>query len=761
MTIAPEEIVRITSGQGIPWDDMMRMQTGNQDAVDAFIEIALGGRAGYSGFQLVRTSDTVATISPGRLFGADGKRYALVDNQAEDLFSALPVSNGVKVISFVASGTEVDTEAATRVFKVDADLTTPGTPQSTATRRRRVAVVQRIAGTLGPEPVAPVIPAGYIEIGRVVLSQAGIVGDPEMVAETRVPTLAEHADKIAASSETLETYAELLSTLRSDMAALADQARGLASRTEVAELTRAVGDLRSRVETPAAAVHIDEDTYETDDKSDDAAAGYAARIDGGLRFPRTSDSDPLALFQPNDPLVKVHPSGLVLPAYTEVVNAGKAGWYGAATSPIRPRDYTVSDRAWTGLGAARSYWWYGPGVSRADAMKIIQETGIVRLYDPKTGANINVNLQGKSWTILSGQRSPFYHIIYIDEPYSDIETTAAIVSGAGIAQTWLNPGLQWVTGVAVGLKVLDPTAPINVLLCHLTAAGTPDLTRVITSGQLAGPSAVLAPAHTVIPVAPALLLPGQRIAAVLVTTGLYQLACYPAQTNHGGTLFYAADGVYWMADPARDLAMSLRVAQFSRSVTTVEINAATLAGGMRELELAVVGIEYGAGTFGLLGRGAGDAGWRSISEDDGTILSGAPDVLQLQARWVGTQSMQAGIWLGQSRLLAARAQSAMLHVSEVITLPSARTAFSVQLDLVGFDDTPHDVAVSLLSGALYATETAASATVIEETADVAVKRLTATFTLGAAAGTVKVKTTGSTSDVTSTFAVRRRRLTAN
>lgn len=761
MTIVPEEIALIKSGQGIPWDDMMRMQTGNQDAVDAIIEILLGGRAGYAGFEVVRTSDTVATISPGRLFGSDGRRYALTDDQAENLFSALPVGAGYKVISFVASGTEIDTEDATRVFKTSADLTTPGTPQPTATRRRRVAIVQRVTGTLGPEAVAPVIPAGYVEIGRVVLSQTGIVGGPEMVEETRVPTLAEHADRLTAATDVLDEYGEVLSTLRSDLAALALKAEGLASRSELSDVTREVGDLRDRIETPAAAVHIDEDVFETEDGSDDAFAGYAARVAAGLRFPRVEASAALTLFSPNDPLVKSHSNGLVLPAYTDTIVGVFAGWQGPATAPIRPRDYTVSSRSYRSLAPGRAYWWYGADLNRGQAEALIREKGVVRVFDPETAANIDLDLRGRSWTLSADNvASPHYFQIRLSEPYSDIATTVYTVSGAGIAQTFSSSSQRWLTGIAVPIRAIDPSGPLSVLLCGVTASGTPDLQNVIATGSVAAADMVLSPAATWIPIGPVLLVPGGRYAAVFVTSALHEIGCVPISAQLSGTLFYAGDGVYWQADANRDLSIAFRFASFSRPITTVELNPATLSGGMRELELAMVAIDRAPGKFSLMGRASGGT-WREIAGSDGEVLTGAPDVLQIQARWVGTEATQAGVWLGQSRLLAARAQTAMQHVSSVITLPSARTVFSVQVDLVGFDATPHDVAVSLLSGASYATKTAASATVIEDTAEPTVKRLKATVTLGAAASTVRVKMTGSTTDAASTFAARRRRLIAS
>lgn len=761
MTIAPEEIVRIMSGQGLPWDDLMRMQTAGQDAVDAFIGILLGGRPGYSGFQVVRTSDTVATISPGRLFDADGKRYALVDDQVEDLFSALPVAAGYKVISFVASGTELDTETLTRVFKVSADLTTPGTPQATATRRRRVAVVQRVTGTLGPEPVAPVIPAGYVELGRVVLDQSGIVGDPDMVEETRVPTLAEHADRLTAATEVLDEYGTVLSTLRSDLAALALKAEGLASRSELSDITRELGDLRDRVETPAAAVHIDEDVFETDDGSDDEFSGYAARVASGLRFPRASSSAALTLFTPSDPAVRSHSNGLVLPAYTDTIVGVGPGWHGPATAPIRPRDYTVSSRPYRVLSHARVYWWYGADLNRGQAEALIREKGVVRVFDPAENENVDLDLRGRAWTLSPDNvASPHFYRISLSEPYSDISTELYSANGAGIAQTFLSSGLRWLTGIGVAIRAIDPSGPLSLLLCGITAAGTPDLDNVIASGSVAAADMVLSPAATWIPIGPVLLVPGRRYAAVLVTSALHELGCVPSSTNVSGTLFYAGDGVYWQADANRDLSLGLRYAQFSRSVTTVELNPATLSGGMRELELAMVAIERAPAAFTLMGRASGGT-WRPLDRADGEVLATAPDVLQVQARWVGTASMHAGVMLAQSRLLAARALTALEHVSSIITLPSARTAFTVQVDLVGFDDDDHDVAVSLLSGASYATETAASATVIEDTAEPAVKRLTATFTLGSAADTVRVKIEGSTSDATTTFAARRRRLVAS
>jgi hypothetical protein len=746
-----DEVVIYRPRQETVVDDLMRMQTAAQDSVDGIVAETITDQPGYAGLGVVKTSGTVATVQPGRYYNA-GRRYALSAAQALDLYSLLPSGAGSRVVSIVVSGEEVEVEVDTRNFGVSSDLAAPRVPQSVATRRRRVATAYSVAGAIGPAPVAPSIPSGYLEVARLTVDATGIVGDPVMVAGNRVPNMVVLATALLEQQELLADYGEALETLRSDLAQLAGMISLLATAAALRGLALEVAMLREKLEVGDDYTQAGEDSFATDAESDTGHGDYDAIIDAGVRFPTVATTQALALFTPGDTDVMISAGGLCLPAWDPITRKGS----GSVTGSIRPKDYTVDDRSIVRLHKSRLYFVYGRGLARAEMAEILQETQSVDVFDPATETTISVNLRNKTWKLTSTRGSPHFFRLWIDQPYTDFVTTTVNVSGAGIAQTWRSGAVQWLTGLDVAVTIADNAGPLHLAVCKVTASGEPDLAAAIAYGSLAANLITPWPQFTRIPLEPTLLEPGERYAFVLLTTGNHTLGTAAGTNINAGTLFYSPDGAYWHADLDRDLTMRPVFAKFRKARTAVELAEISLSGGMRELHLAAVAVEPAATNLRLNGKIAGGGGWRQIGdEDDGLFVSG-PDVTQLRAVFTGSNTVQAGIELAVSRLTALRRQVAVTHVSTARTLGVASTEIEVTMWLLDYDDAIHTAVVSLLIGGGYATPEAADSIDIRPTADPRVSMLTALFT-PASLTAYKIKLVGTTSDATRTFAVVRRR----
>lgn len=746
-----DEVVIFRPRQETVVDDLMRMQTAVQDSLDGVVAETITDQPGYAGLGVVKTSGTVVTVQPGRLYSA-GKRFALTAAQAIDLYSLLPTGAGSRVIAITVSGAEVEVEVDTRNFGVSSDLAAPRVPQAVATRRRRVATAYSVPGAIGPAPQPPAIPSGYLEVARLTVDATGIVGEPVMVAGNRVPNMVVMATAIVEQQELLADYGEALETLRSDLAQLSGEIAERATAAALRGLALEVARLREILEVGDDYAQAGEDDFATDDESDTAHADFDAIIDAGIRFPTVATTQALALFTPGDTDVMISAGGLCLPAWDPVTRKGS----GSVTGSIRPKDYTVDDRDVVRLHRSRLYFVYGRGLARAEMAEILQETKSVDVFDPVTETNVAIDLRNRSWKLTSSRASPHFFRLWIDAPYADFATTTTNVSGAGIAQTWRSGAVQWLTGLDVAVTIADNAGPLHLAVCKVTASGEPDLSQTIAYGSLAANLIQAWPQFTRIPLEPTLVELGERYAFVLLTTGNHTLGTAAGTNINAGTLFYSPDGLFWHADPDRDLTMRPVFAKFRKARTAVELASISLSGGMRELHLAAVAVEPAATNLRLNGKIAGGGGWRQIGDEDDGVLVTGPDVTQLRAVFTGSLTVQAGIELGVSRLTALRREAAVTHVSTARTLDVASTDIEVQMWLLDYDDGIHTAVVSLLTGGGYATPEAADSIEIRPTADPRVFLLTALFT-PASLTTYKIKFVGGTTDATRTFAVVRRR----
>ena len=149
-----------------------------------------------------------------------------------------------------------------------------------------------------------------------------------------------------------------------------------------------------------------------------------------------------------------------------------------------------------------------------------------------------------------------------------------------------------------------------------------------------------------------------------------------------------------------------------------------------------------------------DADWIPMEPNGDTNhpLYGLPASVDARMVLQGTTELMPGIYVDSSYVTPSRPRTDLVHITTEQTTPVAVTEVQVISTLEWFDDTPHDIAVSILTGALFDTETAASSSSDVVLPDGSTRRIW-TFTGLASITAFKLKTSATTTTALSVFHV--------
>lgn len=749
--------------QKLQSDDNNSMQDFAQASIDHIVYDTIDPGKGYAGFSASKTAATEVTLDNGRLY-AGGAVYARDEDVVVDMFNLLPITTK-KRVAIVAYGQTVDTDVQPRDFLIDAQ-TGVTEPQSVAMERLRRAEVSTVAGTEGPDPSYPATDATVTIIAYVLLDTTGVVSI-EQWQPTKVPNLR----NISGRTEALESWRGVIAgqvdTLRTDLSALGDQLGAAAPMADLAGLTELVEQMRQDLYAPATYIHYGTDHFLTEGSSYTGHVDYDAVIDEGIRFPDDGASAPaaLALLDPNNVFVKAE-NGFVLPKYSHAMRMDLTGY----TGETRVANYTYETSTITELTRSRTRRRYGTTRTVCTNSRFWSQG----TYD-QAAATFERN--GETFEVLNapdlmpdGSRVPNgntnwvrlkqYWVDSYAEPYWDRVQTTSALNGQQVAQTFLNSQDGWLSQVGLYFSRKADAGDVSVLVCE-TAFGMPNLERVISKTTLAVASIQVGAistgaglpslVETKLPIIPAYLKAGKRYAIVLVTTGDHYVAM--SNTDNGtvqGTFFASTDGAFFAGNLVDDMKMRLYFAKFERRRLAVELQSLQLAGGILDIDLINEGITPPACRADYEVQIAG--AWIPFdAEPNGPDLSGLPALLPLRVTLTGTTDLMPGIGLTNSQAIVRRPKTAFTWISTQRTLGSGTTSVIVALDLQGFDDTDHDLTISLLTGATLAGTEAAD--VVEDVTlfDGTVRR-TATFNI-ASETDYAVKIVGATVSAANTFHV--------
>lgn len=671
-----------------------------QDAVSKAIR--------FTGGLVSAKSATEVDVEALRLYN-DGLVYVSEQTETLNLFQSLPLVTN-KCVAVVIWGEATDTDIEPRDFLID--LTTGTTqPQAVAMTRLNKANINLLPGTESVDPQPPSIASTTLAIALVYLTPTGI-DRIEVQTGSYLPNLQNHENR----TTLLESWRALadprISSISSDLAALANKTEGLVSRQTVVELASDLARAKAKLNLPTAYASYEADYFGDADLSDLNGIGFEAQIKNGLLFPLAAQSSfNITLLNPYDPAITRLENDLVLPAYTSKERIKTSGYsgdlsisqYQVQTQELRSYTYTVWDYHY---GWNYNYYggWYNSWYW-------------------------NYNPYNWGWNGWYGYYSSHQETAY------RLEEITTSYNGAMIGQTFLAANAMWLTKVGLQFTQIGGTGDVVIAICD-TDSGKPNLGAVLTKVTLSVADIKKYPVETTVPVPPVYLDAGKRYALVLITQGDHRVATVSGNNFTQGTLFFGTDGDYFSGDLTKDLMFTLYAAQFVNPRAEVMLQSVSLSGGLTDLSVSVAQvvpqgceIQYEIQVGGK---------WYKLGDPD-MRLSLSPDIVPLRIVLLGTTDVSPGFRLSANTFTASRPAANMVHWSSIRNLLAPSSSISVQVVVAQWDAVNHSLVCSLKSGGTTYTPVT---TVTKDEPDGKAKRITYTFAPGSAISAYQIKLVG-------------------
>lgn len=733
--------------------DLDNTQTFVDEALQHIVRDAVTTERQIVGLTVTGKSATELEVSAGRLWVGDtGTIYRLDAPLVLSMFGHLPIVDR-RWLAVAAIGQEVETDTQPRDFLIDLQ-TLQTEPRVVAMERRRQVAVIVTPDTESPEPQKPLPPTGQTLLAYVLLNPTGIVSITD--ARPRLPQVQDHAQRVS-SIEAWRSKAEpAISTLSSDVAAIAQATRNAAQTANVRELALDVARLKESLKLPDTLASYAADYFLTADESATADPTYNARVEEGVRMPWAAQTlSALSLFNPLESGV-VNKAGLLLPAYT---TRPRLSLIGALAGSLALNQYQFQTYELRQGATSRTVIRYGPGRTENPTSSQWWQTG---QYDPyaniftRAGETYEVerqNLPGSNyvgeWQFVYNLRQIWYDTI--TEPYWYGVSVTTSIQGSLIAQTVLNSQAGWLTGVGLYFTERAAGAGATVVLCEATN-GLPDLQRIIASKTLSEGALQLYPTETVFEFdRPVFVSSGRRYAVAIITSVAHKAALISGDVYAQGTLMYSTDGAYYLGDQTKDLMMRLHAAQFSNPVVQIQLQPLSLAGGIADIALHTGAVTPETTT--LVWEYQYNGLWYRISPDTAAPLLALPAMLPLRVSFVGTADLAPALELQGSTVQVSRPAASLTHWSIERTLTAPTTSIEVQILLGAWDAAKHSCTLSLRSGAT----TYTPASVVDSVVNSTSIRRKATFTINAPGiSSYQVKIAGTSTTVLDLFYVAER-----
>lgn len=726
--------------------DRNNVQTFVTETFDDLVYDAIHAGKAYAGFETTASGGTEVTTQPGQLY-ADGAIHIIRDVTVRNLFEYLPVATKRK-IALVTWATEADLDVQPRDFLINVD-TGETEPQAVAMERRRVANVGAQPGIESPDPQPPVLSEVLLPFAYVTLTTTGIES-VEMVAANRLPRLKD----VAQSLNTLVVWREQteprITTIASDITKLAQSVSGIAGQRDLFALYADIARLKEIADLPDTYADYGADHFLTDDETDVGNVNLLVKVEEGIRFSDAnaglSELNVFSTLNPN----QVISGGLLLPKYDSITRLNIADYVGETSiSQYGYQTFEVvqklASRQRVRYGGSYTYctnsaWW---------------RSGT---YDPVTHI---FTRQGETFQVENPEQALINHRTVrltqfwtdtYEEPYWDYKTVDHTISGAQVAQTFLNAQDGWLTKVGFYLARRAGSGNVTLTLCE-TTSGAPDLEKAITHVTVPYEDLKLFPNVTLVTIPPTYLKAGSRYALVITTNADHWLAMASGNGYAQGTFFYSTDGAYYQGDLTRDMMLQLQFARFTYPRVVIDLQPLQLDGGIAALDINADMIVPAATALSF--EVQVNNAWVSLSSVNMQALIGLPPLLPLRAVFVGTSDIAPGLWLLGSQVKVHRPRVTFKHISTVRTLAAPSSQIRLQLRLESWHDANHTCDAKLLVGAGYATEELAD--VVETTViDGYAIFKTFTFNLASPASSYKIEINGMTSSALDVFHVGER-----
>lgn len=728
--------------------DFNNLQTFAQRSADHIVADGITSQRKFAGFNASADGAVNFTALPGRFFSG-GKVYNRADSFSHDFTTGLPLATR-RIATLVVWGEEVDTDVRPREFLINEE-TGASEPRPVALERTRIARVAIVMGNENADPTAPVLDSGVTAVANIMLTPAGIESIT-MVAANALDSVQSVSDRAAALEMFRDKAKPQIASLANDIAALTEGQAGLVSTTEFSIALGRVERLEHQVGINTAAIASMADSLVDLAKTDEAAAGFDAKVEEGIVFPAAGEAiTALQIFDGLNPRAKTV-GGVLFPAYTREKRFG----IGPASGEAGIATYTYQTHELVQKTAARCRVRHGVSVIPTLATAWLKSGAYnpINVVFSREGETIVNDYWGK---YVTGHVFGRYRNHWVDSyefPYWDAVTVEHAVNGAQIAQTFLQANDMWLEAVGLTFTRLAADGDITVAVCE-TKNGAPDLNAVISKTTVSRASLSLN-GETVIPVQPVFLTGGNRYALVLITAADHWVATVAGTVYGDGTFFYVQDNVIQQGDGSRDVMFSLFAAKFNAARAVIDLQPLSLAGGIADVDILASAVIPGSTSLtyeiqvgGLWHALDGAEGAESILKTVGAM----PPLLPFRAVFTGTPDVMPAVTLTNSQVKVSRPKAALTYVSAVRAIPGAgSTQIRAIVRLEGFNAAKHTLVAKLRTGAGYATMTSATSFTDRPTSDGMIER-TVVFNLGAAVTSFKLELTGTTTDDRDPFKV--------
>lgn len=688
-----EKIVKISASQKVTSDDLSEIGTFGRESLDHAVKDGVEPNRGYTGFNTVKTSQTVVTVGAGRYYN----QGAIFFNSDEggvtlDFLSDLPALYK-RYAAVVVAGQAIDTQTEAREFLLNA-ATGQTEARVTSTENWRRSSVSYVLGNENATPSKFTVDSQYLVVAWVLLDTTSVVSI-EMNEDTRLKSARDAFNLADLLSSKFDLVFWKLAALENDLARLATLVNQSGDSEMVYRLAADVARLKEDAGLPDTYVDYGNDVFLDEVESDKTETGYNAKVQEGLRFPPVAGApvtSVLTLLNPLDANIYKDPTGLILPSWKDT----RVRWPGGLSGNIAMNSVAfdsssilistmIQTRARLGdeFEVSSSSSWWGTaryldgtnGFLTKDGQTF--QTYPTNRYNPDGSKIVRVR---KVWTdTVTGSQ------------YWNRVNTPDTVAGFKLAQTFLNSQDKWMTGIGLSFARRDTSGPVTALICETLENGQPNEQKVIAKTIIAVSDIVL-DLNVKYPITPTFLEQGKQYACILSTAGNHWINTSDVTGTQNGNLFFKTGAGYWQADPAKSILFDIWYAEFDRPRTEVQMGSLSLAGGIASLDMIAQQIVPAAA--GLVWEVQVAGVWTPLTAEQMLVsnpFSTLPTTVPLRAVFTGGSLAQPGIILTSSQVKVSRPSTALKHFSSTRTTPSATTSVRTISRIENYTSAKHTI----------------------------------------------------------------------
>lgn len=720
--------VVVQEAQGVSEVDFERFGTFPQKGFEYLGTDLLLATICYAGM-IVTQSDTVTVqIAPGRVYDA-GKMYASENVEERTVAAYVPVTAGQSVICLVvAQGQEVSDDLENRYYErpIDAQNPDAGTQQTVEDdyrTRNRKAILTIVPGVEASKPVAPAAPIGSVAVAEILVTTSGIQS-VTMRTDTKAKTLEQLAATQTAIQKNLAIMMQNIEGLRADQAGIKAQLLGSASKSMIAALAVDMALIKDRLDIADDGSPYWADRFLDGSETDEAHVDYDARVEEGIRANYDGINEfALSLYNPNDPNLMHAASGLICPKYTAVEGIAVT----EATGEMALGGLSVQNITVQHLTESRERIRYGSAFTICNNSQFWQSGQ----YDPISGIFTASNGDTyKAAAVLQGYNDSVNHQAVrlqqfwtdtVQVPYDSYLVDEQTISGVVKAESFLVHQERWTPRTWLGIKSWGDGAAVTAVLVECRDDGTPDPSRSLGAVTKNAADFATWPNRTYFPfVKPRLLSPlkgssskARAYAVLYFTTGDVTVATADGASFLGGNLSTSTDGIYFDVDITKDLCMGVDFCSFDITNMPIRLNSWSLTGGIENIDiLAPMLIPSSANvSFEINVNGS----WKALNaqNSDAGFINGITALYEARVVFAGTEWGMPIIEMGDSRVRLTRQKAAFTWLSADWALGETAAEITLRAVIGAWDPARHTLVPKVLSGASFATETAASTTTVK------------------------------------------------